>query len=206
MDILLENIGRRFNREWIFKAINYRFLQGNSYAVLGPNGSGKSTLLQVLLGSLSSSEGKLSYWSEKGEVDVNDFFLSTSLAAPYQELIEDFTLRELIDFHFSFKRMEDGMNTRLLIELLELERAADKELRYFSSGMRQRTKLALACCAQTPTLFLDEPTTNLDVNGVTWYLNLIERFAKNKLLIIGSNQEHEYSFCQHRIQIEHYKS
>lgn len=206
MDIILENIGRRFNREWIFRSINYHFLPGNSYAILGPNGSGKSTLLQVLIGSLTASEGKIRYLVGQREVDVDTFFSSVVLAAPYQELIEEFTLRELIDFHFSFKQIEDGLTPQLLIELLELERAADKELRYFSSGMKQRTKLALACCAQTPTLFLDEPTSNLDTQGITWYLNLIERFAKNKLLIICSNQEHEYEFCQHQIHIEHYKT
>jgi len=206
LDIILENIGRRFNREWIFKSVNYHFLHGNSYAILGPNGSGKSTLLQVLIGSLTASEGTIRYLDEDQKVDADMFFSSSALAAPYQELIEEFTLRELIDFHFSFKRMEEGLNAQLLVELLDLERAADKELRYFSSGMRQRTKLALACCSQTPALFLDEPTSNLDTQGIAWYLNLIERFAKNKLLIICSNQEHEYSFCQHQIHIEQYKN
>lgn len=206
LDIILENIGRCFNREWIFKSINYHFVSGDSYAILGPNGSGKSTLLQVLVGSLSASEGKIKYLANEQEVEVDHFFSATSLAAPYLELIEEFTLRELVDFHFSFKQMESGLDTQSIIELLALENAADKELRYFSSGMRQRTKLALACCAQTPTLFLDEPTSNLDIKGIEWYLQLIERFAKNKLLVICSNQAHEYSFCRHQIHIEHYKS
>ena len=61
MEISLNNIGRRFNKEWIFKNINYNFKQGQTYAILGPNGSGKSTLLSILLGSLTPSEGEISY-------------------------------------------------------------------------------------------------------------------------------------------------
>src|SRR5690606_35336190 len=99
MKIELENIGRRFNREWIFKKVNYTFEQGNSYAVLGANGSGKSTLLQVISGSLSPSEGKISFLNEGKSIDAELIFKHISLAAPYLELIEEFTLTELIRFH-----------------------------------------------------------------------------------------------------------
>jgi len=81
----------------------------------------------------------------------------------------------------------------------------NKLIKYFSSGMKQRLKLALAFCADTPILMLDEPTSNLDKQGVEWYLSLVEQFAKNRLTIICSNQEHEYAFCTHRLDIVDYK-
>jgi len=205
LKIELENIGRRFNRDWIFKQINYQFIQGESYAILGPNGSGKSTFLQVLAGSLTPSSGKLNYSLINKAIEVEAIFKHLSLAAPYLELIEEFTLQELITYHFRFKRAFKEWNTERLIQLLGLEKSADKEIRYFSSGMKQRTKLVLACCADTPLLFLDEPTSNLDAQGIEWYHQLIKDFSKDRLLVICSNQPHEYSFCTNQLRINDYK-
>ena len=103
MTITLQNIGRRFNRDWIFRGVDHKFTSGESYAILGPNGSGKSTLLQVLNGSLSPSIGTISYAYEGKPVEVDQIFEHLSLAAPYLELIEEFTLAEMIDLHFKFK-------------------------------------------------------------------------------------------------------
>ncbi|MBD1393728.1 ABC transporter ATP-binding protein [Mucilaginibacter glaciei] len=205
MQITLDNIGRRFNREWIFKGITYTFNQHGSYAILGPNGSGKSTLLQVLNGSLVQSAGKLSYLMDGKNIEPEDIFNYLSLAAPYLELIEEFTLNEMVDFHFKFKTYKAGINKAALTDILNLKGSGDKMIRYFSSGMKQRLKLALAFCADTPMLMLDEPTSNLDNQGIDWYLNLVEKFSADRLTIISSNQEHEYSFCKEQLRIADYK-
>lgn len=204
MTISLANVGRRFNQEWIFRNVDYEFLPEEKYAVLGPNGSGKSTLLSVLLGNLSPSEGLLRYHSGT-EIQVEEIYKSISFAAPYLDLIEEFTLQETIRFHFKFKAFYDGMNAESVLDLLGFAKSQDKALKYFSSGMKQRTKLALACCAATPILLLDEPTSNLDKQGMAWYLQLIERFSEKRMLIIGSNQESEYSFCNHFVHLTDYK-
>jgi len=205
MTISLQNIGRRFNRDWIFRGVDYTFSDNKSYAILGPNGSGKSTLLQVVNGSLAPSIGKLSYTFNGVEIEVNDVFQHLSLAAPYLELIEEFTLSEVIDFHFKFKPYKAGIDRDEIIELLAMQTSKNKMIRYFSSGMKQRLKLALAFCADTPMLMLDEPTSNLDTQGVDWYLSLIEKYATNRLTVICSNQEHEYRFCGERLSIADYK-
>ena len=205
LTISLQNAGRRFNRDWIFKGIDYTFSSGNSYAVLGPNGSGKSTLLQLLNGSLSPSAGTVSFSKDGQLLDIESVFKHISLAAPYLELIEDFSLTEVIDFHFKFKPYIPGMNKTALIDLLGMQASKNKLVKYFSSGMKQRLKLALAFCSDTAVLMLDEPTSNLDVQGVDWYLQLVKHFAGNRLIIVGSNQEQEYSFCNNRLQITDYK-
>lgn len=202
MEISLENIGRRFNRDWIFREINQKFIPGNSYAILGPNGSGKSTLLQLISGSLTPSEGTLRYNISEKEIDIETVYQYLSIAAPYLELIEEYTLTELIEFHFSFKKPVLDIS---IVELLGFERSKNKQLKYFSSGMKQRVKLALAVCSDVPVLILDEPTSNLDKEGIEWYLQLINRFTLNRILLIGSNQEHEYNFCSHRLNITEYK-
>ncbi len=204
--ITLQNIGRRFNRDWIFRGVDHTFISGNIYAILGPNGSGKSTLLQVLNGSLSPSAGKIEYFYEDKPVEIDAVYEYLSLAAPYLELIEEFSLAEMIDFHFKFKSYKTGITKDEVIDLLALPGSKNKLIRYFSSGMKQRLKLALAFCADTPMLMLDEPTSNLDTQGVDWYLNLVQKFAQNRLTIICSNQEHEYSFCDEQLNISDYKA
>jgi ABC-type multidrug transport system ATPase subunit len=203
--ISLQNIGRRFNRDWIFRGIDHTFTDNKTYAILGPNGSGKSTLLQVLNGSLAPSAGQLNYFYNDNEVEISDVYQHLSLAAPYLELIEEFTLSEVIDFHFKFKPYKAGIDKNEVMGLLAMQSNKNKMIRYFSSGMKQRLKLALAFCSDTPMLMLDEPTSNLDTQGVDWYLSLVQKFAANRLTIICSNQEHEYSFCDEQLNISDYK-
>ncbi|MGI4806334.1 MAG: ABC transporter ATP-binding protein [Janthinobacterium lividum] len=205
MELILENLGRRFNRDWIFRNINYTFSQPETYAILGINGSGKSTLLQILNGSLSPSSGTICFFYQHKNLAIEEVYQHISLAAPYLELIEEFSLIEMINFHFQFKKYVNGIDQQNIIELLQMDNSKNKLIRYFSSGMKQRVKLALAFCADTPLLMLDEPTANLDAQGIDWYLQLIEKFAQNRLTIICSNQEHEYNFCQNRLNILDYK-
>ena len=205
MQIILDKIGRRFNRDWIFQDVSYTFNSGQSYAILGPNGSGKSTLLQIIAGNLTSSSGTVSYLKIGEAIDVESIYSQLSLAAPYLELIEEFTLQEIADFHFKFKRYREGMDSKAFFELLALKNAQHKLIKNFSSGMKQRVKLALAFCSDTPILLLDEPTANLDQQGIDWYLSLIERFSMNRLVVVCSNQEYEYQFCTQTLNVADYK-
>ena len=205
MKINLEHIGRRFNREWIFSDVNYVFETGTSYAILGANGAGKSTFLQLISGSLSSSEGVISYSKEGALLNSELVFEHLSMAAPYLELIEEFTLNELIDFHFQFKKYRSGLDRLQLIELMGLKRSEYKAIKHFSSGMKQRVKLALAFCSDTEMVLLDEPASNLDQQGLEWYLSLVKEFSADRMLIICSNQIQEYSFCKNQLNIADYK-
>src|SRR5690606_30065650 len=109
LNITLQNLGRRYNREWIFRHIDYTFSLGKKYAILGPNGSGKSTLLKVLSGSLTPSEGQLLYQKDTStEIVVEEIHRELTVAAPYVELIEELTLKEMLEFHFKFKSYSAG--------------------------------------------------------------------------------------------------
>jgi len=206
LNITLHNLGRRFNQEWIFRGIDYTFSSHNKYVVLGPNGSGKSTLIKVLTGQLTSSEGSIHFEDEGQEIHVDDIYRHVAVAAPYIELLEEFTLNELLDFHFKFKSYLPNFDKQKIISLLKFEKAANKVLKHYSSGMKQRVKLVLACCSDSKILFLDEPTSNMDTEGEKWYLDLIEKtHIDDRILIIGSNQEKEYAFCNKHIRITDYK-
>ncbi|MFM6953555.1 MAG: ATP-binding cassette domain-containing protein [Sphingobacteriaceae bacterium] len=205
MKIVLENIGRRFNQEWIFKSVSYTLEPKQSYAILGSNGSGKSTLLQVIAGSLSSSEGSVNYELGTKTILAEEAYKHLSLAGPYLELIEEFTLEEQIAFHFKFKNYLPGTDKEKVVETLALKGAQHKAIKYFSSGMKQRVKLALAVFSDTPLLLLDEPTANLDEQGIAWYRSLIKQYGTNRTLVVCSNQQHEYDYCTHQIQLADYK-
>jgi ABC-type multidrug transport system ATPase subunit len=208
MNIQLTNIGKRYNYEWIFKGIHFEFTTGNNYAILGSNGSGKSTLLQVVAGNFIPSEGEIKYSvSSSGTIEQEELYKQLSIATPYLDLFEEFTLNESVAFHSKFKPFLPGLTNKEIVSLMQLEKAQDKQLKYFSSGMKQRVRLALAILSNTPLLLLDEPTSNLDKNAVTWYQQLIQSHASNRLIIVASNQlEYEYaSFCNILLNVEDYK-
>lgn len=209
MKISLINAGKRFNRDWIFRNINQEFISGTAYAITGPNGSGKSTLLQVIGGAIMMSEGSAKYSmgnEPEREIHVDKAFQYISIAAPYLELIEEMTLLEMLQFHVHFKPFLPNLSIPDIISIIGLKAASKKQIRFYSSGMKQRVKLAQAIFSDVPCVLLDEPCTNLDTAGIELYHQLIRDYGNNRLLIVSSNDEQEYSFCEERISIMDYKN
>ncbi|MGD1841823.1 MAG: ATP-binding cassette domain-containing protein [Thermonemataceae bacterium] len=203
MKIIVEQLGKRFNQEWIFKDFSYSFQLNQSYAIIGVNGSGKSTLLQVIAGIQPPSAGKLVYQAtNQKNIEADQIFRYLSLAAPYLELIEEFTLWEHINFHRRFKKLPTTLSNEALITLLRLEKARNKFIKNFSSGMKQRLKLGLAFYSTAPVLLLDEPTSNLDSENMAWYKKEVLQNRKDRLIIVSSNQPEEYDFCEHTIHLK----
>lgn len=206
MDILLKNAGKKYFKEWIFRHLNFQFSFGKSYAVTGPNGSGKSTLLKVISGNIPATEGTITYLNSGTEINPDLWPRQLSFAAPYLEVVEEFTLRELLEFHFSFKKKRfEKENIEFLAEQMYLQDALNKQLKNFSSGMKQRLKLGLAFFTDTPVILLDEPTANLDKKGIDWYLDQAVKIKDTRLLLICSNLEHEYQFCDFTLDITQFK-
>ena len=205
MQIIAQNLGKKFRNEWIFRNLNYKFQSGEAYTFVGANGSGKSTLLQVLSGFMPHSEGFINYEINKKSLTIDNFYKHLVVAAPYLELIEDFTLTEIIEFHVKFKPFTNNLSTNDFIEFIELPKAQNKEVKFFSSGMKQRVKLGLAFWSDCKILMLDEPTSNLDANATDWYLQNVQTYSKNRLLLLCSNQPSEYEFCKNILNIQDYK-
>jgi ABC-type multidrug transport system ATPase subunit len=138
-------------------------------------------------------------------VPTEHAFRYISLAAPYLEVIEEMTLTEFLHFHQAFKPFLPGFDPDGIISLLGLEESAAKQIRFFSSGMRQRVKLAQAIFSDTPAVLLDEPCTNLDEDGIALYHRLITEHCSGRLLIVSSNDRQEYEFCEEMLNISGYK-
>ena len=215
MKISLTNAGKRFNRDWIFRNFTQEFTSGIAYAITGPNGSGKSTLLQVIGGAMMMSEGAAQYTIGNREsaignktsqdVHVDKAFQYISIAAPYLELIEEMTLQEFLQFHSQFKPFLPGFHIKEIIAEIGLQAATHKQIRFYSSGMKQRVKLAQAIFSNVACILLDEPCTNLDAAGFALYHQLINKYCNDRLIIVSSNDEQEYSFCTEKISILDYK-
>lgn len=224
VSIHINNLGKRFVNEWIFKDLTLTISPSEKIVILGSNGSGKSTLLQSIASFLIPTKGEVIWKNEShAELDLasdrfrNKFGMTEniedeviykhlSMASPYMELIEDFTLIETINHQKEFKNFINDFSTKEVIKLMQLEHAADKYIKNYSSGMKQRVKLGLAILANCPVLLLDEPCSNLDVNAIGWYQSMIAEFAQHKTILVCSNAvKEEYLFCTNKIEIEKFK-
>lgn len=201
MKISLHDAGKRYNRDWIFRHLTFEFNTPGTYGITGLNGSGKSTLLQVIAGAVLHSEGRIEYEISGKPVESPQPYLA--IATPYLDLVEEMTAIEMLRFHRKFKPL--SANETHILKEVSLEKSASKQIRYFSSGMKQRLKLALAFFSDTPALLLDEPTTNLDTEGILLYHRLIKDHTFRKMVIVCSNDEAEYSFCLQKIKVSDYK-
>jgi len=198
--IRLENIAKRYASDWLFRDINYEFKKNNSYAIIGHNGSGKSTLLQIILGTVIPTKGKVHYSFDKSNIQSH-----LSFVAPYQNLPLDLTLAELYQLHLKCKGFEKEIDREAFLEKTKLKDKQHTLLQSFSSGMAQRVKLALAFYSKSSVILLDEPIISLDNQNIEWYQEEIQKIQNKKLILISSNDEKEYFFCDKKINVLDYK-
>lgn len=203
--IATASLGKRFNREWIFRDLTFEFKPGNVYAVTGPNGAGKSTLLQILWGQLPQTSGTLKYHSQHSETSADEIYDHVSIAAPYMDLIDEFTLDEHVRFHFRMKKMRDGFTPDQFAEITYLTEARHKKIGDFSSGMKQRLKLGLALYTRAKIVFLDEPGTNLDSRTFEWYRDQLQKIPSDSLIFIASNDARDYPERAKVVDLMQYK-
>ena len=203
MEVVIDQVSKRFAYEWIFRGVSANYKDGTCYAVTGPNGSGKSTYLKIISGFLSPSQGEITYRKEDVVIPRDQIFTEVSFAAPFIDLIEEFTLEEAIRFHFRFKQIRAPYQVEDLLSILQLEKAKDKPLTNFSSGMKQRVKLGLAILSRSSILLLDEPGSNLDAQANTWWQELLSDNRSDRIVIIASNDEADLIHCQERLNILH---
>jgi ABC-type multidrug transport system ATPase subunit len=203
MQIQLQNISKRYNQQWIVRDVNLELTTPAKVALLGINGSGKSTLLQMIAGYIMPSFGKIKYIHHDAEIPADKIFKYIGFCAPAMELIEEYTLQEFFEFHFQYKKPLLPITD--IIAYIGLQDATNKLIENFSSGMKQRVKLAQSIMIDAPLILLDEPCSNLDVYGIALYQRMIAEFAMEKLVLVSSNDAHEYEFCTQQIQISNYK-
>jgi len=206
MQLILEDLTKKYPKNKLFENLNHTFETNNAYAITGDNGSGKSTLIKIIAGVIAPSKGTVKFTEDGVAIEKEDIHHLLGIAAPYLNLIEEFTLREHLDFHSKFKAPLNGSNIMAEIEDGNLLHSLDKPIAEFSSGMQQRLKLILCCCFEAKVLLLDEPTSHLDIKGVAWYKNLLKRTTNHRITLVASNDPLEYDdFAKKIINIENRK-
>ena len=206
MEIVLDHVSKRFLYTWIFRSIELTLNSNKSYAIKGPNGSGKSTLLKIISGQLSPSEGKVLYRDLGAVIPLSEIYKKVSFAAPYVDLIEEFSLEEALTFHQRFKKFHHELTIRDVMEESRLINHKSKKIHFFSSGMKQRLKLTLALCSDCPIILLDEPTSFLDTEGKEWFHYMLEKYKKERMIIIASNDPEDLISCHLSLDMANYQS
>ena len=205
--IQAQNLGKRYRREWIFKTLNHSWQGPQRYGIRGRNGAGKSTLLQILSGYLSPSQGSVQIQTPKQILQRETWHQYLAIVAPYTELIEEFTLLEHLQFQAKFKPWLPQLQLNDVLHILDFPKSTQhRPLNQFSSGMKQRVKLALALSSSSPILLLDEPTITLDRQGIDWYAQLIQTLSPQRLCLIASNVEEDYQNPSQILEIGDYKN
>ena len=200
MEILVQNLSKKFRQEFVIRQFNYTFHSGNSYAITGPNGSGKSTLLQLIAQFTLPNTGTV----EMSGVDPEFVYSQLTYAAPYVELIEEYTLSEHLEILLKNNYLPASITLDILEDFIDLQPGKFKRIKNYSSGMRQKIKLGFALLSDRPVLLLDEPTTNFDEQAKNWLFNRLEQ-QRHKLIIIASNEAREIEFCHEKITIQDFK-
>ncbi len=203
IQITLSDISKKFNKDVVFKDVTCTLNQNTSTAILGSNGTGKSTLLQIIAGYSIPTSGHIYTTIHNKPLAAEHYFKEVSFVAPYMDVIEEMTLLEFFTFHFSFKTT--AVPIQKIISYIGLEESTHKYIENFSSGMKQRVKLAQCLFATSSVALLDEPCSNLDTEGIALYHKMIKEFGKNKIIVVASNKEEEYSFCTSQIHLKNYK-
>lgn len=205
MKIALKDISISFYQKRILKNIDFVFEEHGVYAVTGDNGSGKSTLVRVLAGVLKASSGHISHSLDGETLPADDLYKHLNWVAPYINLYEELNVAEVFNFHKSFKQSVYSLDE--FLEKTQLGSHKNKRIKYYSSGMKQRLKLALAMFFEGSLLLLDEPTVNLDYNYQAWYQTQLQELVLrgDKTIIIASNAPEEYAMAKGILDLEKFR-
>jgi len=175
-----------FNRRVIFQDISFSLRSGQTLLVTGRNGSGKSTLVKIISHILTPSGGRVEFVSSSGAPSLPQALIG--LVSPYLQLYDEFSARENLQFSLAIRGM--AANNQGIDELLErftLHTRMHDPVQTYSSGMKQRVKLAMALIHHPPILILDEPMSNLDHDGITSVREVMTAHRKHGLLVVATN-------------------
>lgn len=190
----IKKLSQRFHHFYIFRDLDFQVESGRVNLIRGANGSGKSTLLKILGTGMEAWSGEVQYSMGVKVLENSEVNQYISFVAPYQELPEELSLKELIDFQIS---LGNPLGFEIcygeLISLFGLESQLDKPLLHFSTGMRQKARFILAFGQKRPVWILDEPGSNLDTASAEKLWHWLLARQDEHLIVLASNDPAEIS-------------
>lgn len=203
MTLTLSDVSKEFNRRSIFRDVSFTLGRSDSLAITGRNGSGKSTLVKIICGLLSPTKGTIAYTLNGKSIEHDSVRNHIGLVSPYLQLYDEFTGRENLELLSKIRSdrvLEKGRIEEVLQDVGLWERK-DDFLRTYSSGMRQRLKYAFALVHKPDILVLDEPTSNLDSDGIEMVKRTALDQKKDSILIVATNDAEEVTWCGKSISL-----
>ena len=203
ISIIAQGLSKDFNRSAVFKDISFSLSSPASLSITGRNGAGKSTLSKILAGLLSSTRGTIAYLIQGKQMGIEEFKHHIGFVSPYLNLYDEFTALENLQILSSIRTAARQNDERIkeLLMLVGLWNRRDDVVGTYSSGMKQRLKYAFALLHNPAVLILDEPTSNLDTEGIDVITQIIQEQKKANILIIATNDKEEAHWCEQQIQI-----
>jgi heme exporter protein A len=197
-----DRLGKAYDGPVVFADISLEF-SGGLLAVRGPNGSGKSTLLMIAAGLLPPSAGRAEVLRDGQPLAGAARKLATGWCSPELAFYDELTARENIRFfaRASGVPLDAGEVSARLAEVA-LAYAADRAVGAYSSGMRQRLRLAFAFLFDSPVVLLDEPSSNLDDAGRELLARLVERQRRTGIVVLATNDLRDLSAPDAEILME----
>ncbi len=201
MRIEATGLRKRFGFRWIVYDFDHVFEAGSRTAIAGANGSGKTTLVKLLSGQLVPSAGELSFRENERAIPEDALYKRVNLSGPYVELIDELSGVELVNLHGKLRPFASDLNPdELWARVGWGRRIRNQRIGSYSSGMMQRLRLLLALATASGIVFLDEPTSNLDTEGVAWYQRLVRDWIGSRTLVVASNEERDYVACTRTVE------
>lgn len=202
MKISCESLYKRYTYNWIIENASFTFNGPCTYGISGPNGSGKSSFLSLLSGFLTPSQGRIAYSLDGDLIQREDVYRYMSISAPYIDLIEEYTVGELLKMYRKLKPLQHNITTDEFLALSYLEEDRHKAIKHFSSGMKQRVQLLLAMKTDCPVLLLDEPSSFLDDQARSWLYTQLDENCSQKLVIMASNDQQDLNHCDEIVDLK----
>jgi len=198
----LTNIARHFGNTLLFKKISFQLVSGEILGVTGWNGSGKSTLLRVIAGLTRPSAGDVAMLQNEQLIAQEYKRRFIGMVAPALSLYDELTARENLSFFARVRGIAHDLKTidSLLVKV-GLAGWEDEPYAIFSSGMKQRLKIAQAILHRPPLLLLDEPFNNLDAKGIEIVEQIINEQRSWGMTIIASNEKREIEYANRIINL-----
>jgi len=199
INIQCENISKRFGQQGLFKGIALHVGRGEPLAITGANGSGKSTLIQIIAGIQRPTTGSVSFMSGGETIRPEAFSRYFSFTGPQVNPYDMLTAVENLMFTVKGDHATERIDH--MLETFDLFRHRHKQVKYYSTGMKQRLKLVHALINETPALLFDEPGSNLDLSGKERMMLTLEELKAERTIIIASNEPDEINFCNERLNL-----
>ena len=188
--IEVKNLVKRYGDHTAVDHLSFEIEKGKIYGFLGPNGAGKSTTMHMITGYIASTEGTVVINGHDSLEEPEEAKKDIGYLPEQPPLYMDMTVKEYLNFIAAIKGIDTVTAKKQITELLKivnLSDVAEKKIRTFSGGMKQRLGIAQAVINDPHILVLDEPTAGLDPKERMRFRNLIAELAKDKIVILSTH-------------------